>query len=1101
MSVRNDPAFRELAQELVDLRRRVDGVSRPQLSRSSLENGSINTYDETGQISTTYGRLPDGSFGSAVLSGPTPPTPTTPAVVVRRGVGLEITWDGNYTAETAHFPLSGGRLEVYVSPSPTITQATVPRTVIVSPRGGVVTLSVDYDAPQYVAFAMRAESGKLSPISAVVGPYTVERVSAEDLDLDLESLRGTTIWYQEEEPTTTTADLWLKLDPVSGNHTAWRYNPSSSTWEQLNDQGVVDALVEAQEASSTAQSAATAAQQAGIDALAARGTADDAAEAAAAAQSAAAAANTLASQAKTEADRKVVVYRQTAAPTGLTAADTNDLWIDTDDSNKLYAWSGSAWVVSDDQRIGTALSTAQGASSAVATKTTIFAQDDQPPTTGRTVGDLWFDTNDGNKQYVWGANNQWNARVLGASAISATARDLGATTTYRQATAPTGTLRVGDLWVDSDDNALYRWEGATPSWVKVQDAGIQAALNTANAKTTVFYQADAPATTGRVTGDLWVETDQGNRIHTWNGSAWTLTRFTAAALNVTARELGAITTYRQSAAPTTGVINGDFWIRSTDNRIHVRVNGAWVESKDTDINAAIENAATAQATADGKMRIFTQTTPPTGLTATDVGDLWIDTDDGNVSYTWSGTAWTKRQIGNGAIQPKSLVASDVVATGTVTAALLETLLVLTTQVVAGEPLATHARLTPEGLFVYRNDPVDGVPNEVIRLGTITDDLLSITDENGIVQSSLDETGAFTARTVNARENVFIKGQSVESLFSATPGSGSARGDNGRQHWYGFVGGGLTSVDFVTNGLEVGLLEQQVYLDASRSYWVIPEVSYVRSTAETVCQIHVRNGDTGSPTINSPVVCVRGFTNGHPGYSALAQSIHIWKPTRTGWHRMGLSVRCLSSNGHVKITDDYTAPVLQFIDIGPSKVQNAIVNRMGGGTNPPPPPPPATQEKWWEGAPIGWETFRGNGALRTDTAGQIVQGWDPSGYNGNGSGYMWFDTPSITGTVNRAELEISTTWSYYSGGGNLVFNLSGNTGGVGWNFDRRKPLWDIGGYQRGGTKAVNLPADWLPEFRNRSARAVVIGDGLTGTNLLYYMKLDVARTRLRLWYTN
>ena len=38
---------------------------------------------------------------------------------------------------------------------------------------------------------------------------------------------------------------------------------------------------------------------------------------------------------------KVLTFSQTTAPT---AEATGDLWIDTDDGNKLYRWSGSAWV-------------------------------------------------------------------------------------------------------------------------------------------------------------------------------------------------------------------------------------------------------------------------------------------------------------------------------------------------------------------------------------------------------------------------------------------------------------------------------------------------------------------------------------------------------------------------------------------------------------------------------------------------------------------------------------------------------------------------------------------------------------------------------------
>ena len=50
--------------------------------------------------------------------------------------------------------------------------------------------------------------------------------------------------------------------------------------------------------------------------------------------------------AKTTADRKVMVYFLATEPTGTTEIpiDLGDLWIHTDDGDKAYRWSGTAWV-------------------------------------------------------------------------------------------------------------------------------------------------------------------------------------------------------------------------------------------------------------------------------------------------------------------------------------------------------------------------------------------------------------------------------------------------------------------------------------------------------------------------------------------------------------------------------------------------------------------------------------------------------------------------------------------------------------------------------------------------------------------------------------
>ena len=91
---------------------------------------------------------------------------------------------------------------------------------------------------------------------------------------------------------------------------------------------------------------------------------------------------------------------------------------------------------------------------------------------------------------------------------------------YRQATAPDGsayTLTEGDVWFDTDDgNKQYYWTGT--SWTSVQDLGIaaaeeaaaaaeiaaNAANTTANGKNKIVRSTlDPSGTTGYTAGDLW----------------------------------------------------------------------------------------------------------------------------------------------------------------------------------------------------------------------------------------------------------------------------------------------------------------------------------------------------------------------------------------------------------------------------------------------------------------------------------------------------------------------------------------------------------------------------------------------------------------------
>lgn len=176
-------------------------------------------------------------------------------------------------------------------------------------------------------------------------------------------------------------------------------------------------------------------------------------------------------------------YYQTTAPTGSTGNPlvAGDLWIDSDD-DKLYRYSGSAWVNIQDNQIG--VNTA-----AITTEATTRATADTANANSIAAVSARLDTGD-------------FATVKTQAAASVSKNRI-----YFQTTQPSGgTYVVGDLWIDSDgDNKTYTYNGT--SWI---------AADTSVIKT--FSQATAP--TAINVGDLWVETDNNNKLWRWNGSSW-----------------------------------------------------------------------------------------------------------------------------------------------------------------------------------------------------------------------------------------------------------------------------------------------------------------------------------------------------------------------------------------------------------------------------------------------------------------------------------------------------------------------------------------------------------------------------------------------------
>lgn len=102
--------------------------------------------------------------------------------------------------------------------------------------------------------------------------------------------------------------------------------------------------------------------------------------------------------------------------------------------------------------------------------------------------------------------------------------------------------------------------------------------------------------------------------------------------------------FRQASAPTAETI-GDLWVDTDDaNKLYRWSGTSWVSIRDSDISQALQDAAEAYAYADdaydlagGKAKTFRQTSAPTSEMP--AGDLWIDTDNGNKPYIYSGSVW------------------------------------------------------------------------------------------------------------------------------------------------------------------------------------------------------------------------------------------------------------------------------------------------------------------------------------------------------------------------------------------------------------------------------------------------------------------------------
>ena len=221
-------------------------------------------------------------------------------------------------------------------------------------------------------------------------------------------------------------------------------------------------------------------------------------------------------------DTKAKTFIQDGVPT---STAIGDLWVDSNDSNKMYR---AASVGADQITSGEWVLVRDTVND---NYPRVFTQSSQP--TAVNTGDIWFDTDDSNKQYRWDGSNwvlirdvttqaavgtESTARAAGDTANANSITSLTTTVnaknqTFVQTSAPTA-VSIGDLWIDSDDsNKLYRASATgTGNWVAVND--------TSNNGITVYAQNAEPSGGTYIEGDLWFDTNDDNKQYRYNGSSW-----------------------------------------------------------------------------------------------------------------------------------------------------------------------------------------------------------------------------------------------------------------------------------------------------------------------------------------------------------------------------------------------------------------------------------------------------------------------------------------------------------------------------------------------------------------------------------------------------
>lgn len=252
--------------------------------------------------------------------------------------------------------------------------------------------------------------------------------------------------------------------------------------------------------------------------------------------------------------------------------------------------------------------------------------------------------------------------------------------------------------------------------------------------------------------------------------------------------------YYQATMPSSGMTEGDLWFDTDDGyKLYYYTGSAWTSVQDTSIAAAQSAATAAQTTADGKNRVYRQTTQPSGGTYAE-GDLWFDTDDDNKIYRYTSGSWgTAVTLGNnalasisankitaGTIDASVITVSNInagnISTGTLSAARIASNSIDASKIVAGSITATQISSS----YVYAG---------TIAAGNITTGTLSSTVSLSAVSGTI---GGFTLAST------YLSGSGGFILYS----NGTIDGGLSNKLFYGYanIGGGTdTGERFIVTG--------------------------------------------------------------------------------------------------------------------------------------------------------------------------------------------------------------------------------------------------------------------------------------------------------------
>jgi hypothetical protein len=192
-------------------------------------------------------------------------------------------------------------------------------------------------------------------------------------------------------------------------------------------------------------------------------------------------------------------------------------------------------------------------------------------------------------------------------------------------------VKEGTTVVDPTTGAQKVYSENLEDYIPVTDPTAQA---TADSKNASYYQNDAPAGTAHEIGDLWIDTNDNDKLYSWDGDSWELAQDSAAASSAATTAYNAAIAALQPSAST--IVNASNQITA------VNTNGITVYSGGSATTGA---------------RIVMNSAGIAGFDATST--------NASTGATFSISASTGEAIFKGSIQSGSTISGAIITGGTI----------------------------------------------------------------------------------------------------------------------------------------------------------------------------------------------------------------------------------------------------------------------------------------------------------------------------------------------------------------------------------------------------------------------------------------------------